>query len=543
MLFRKQIGFGRHSLLLVVCFALTACDDRGADSPAGPGGLDPPPNQAAAPEPAPTDGATLASQFCQTCHLLVPPSMLPKRIWRDTIIPRMGARLGMHNAGYDYLSKVNTGGSERERSIIGDAGVFPSAAVLSNAQWEALTDYLISNAPDDLLPPDNLPPINPNLDTLRARTWPLSRANPMTVALRIDEPSQQLLVGDMTRQSVSVLDANGRLVQELQLGRVPVNLRRANDSLWITTIGSVGPSDEPSGALLVAERLQGRYRMFPESLVLGGLRRPTYASFADLNGDGREDVVMSEFGQYLGQLAWYEGTGTDEGYRRHVLLAEAGSMTSEVRDLDGDGLPDVAAILGQNREGVHVFFNRGAGNFDYSYAVPVPPVYGSSHFSFYDFNSDGYLDILATSGDNGDYEAILKPYHGVRIYLNDTANRYTEAYFFPQNGAYKALAADFDADGDLDIVSISMFADYANRPEEGFVYLENRGALAFEASTVPEVGSGRWLTMDIGDLDGDSDVDVVLGSFVAMLTPVPDQYAQRWSESTLPVLYLENQLR
>lgn len=530
----------RRCLILFLCASIGACNQGGPDPVLDDDQTIPTSGQTTGADP---DGAALAAQYCQSCHLLVDPSMLPKRIWRDAIIPRMGARLGMHHAGYDYDSEISSGNSERERAIIQAANVYPAEPLLTSAQWNALTDYLITNAPEELAPPENLPPINSDLGILRAAPWPFSREEPTTVSVHIDEVTRRVLVGDMLRQSVSVLDSTGLLQQELQLGRVPVGIRLENESLWITTIGSMSPSDLPAGALLVAEQALNGYRIFPDSLLLEDLQRPSYASFADLNGDDIEDIVMSEFGQHLGRLAWYEGTEDPRQYVRHNLMSEPGSITSHVRDIDGNGLPDVAAVFGQSREGVHLFFNRGQGRFEHSYAVPLPPTYGSSHFGLYDFNSDGYLDILATNGDNGDYEAVLKPYHGVRIYLNDQQNQYTEAYFFPQNGAYKALAEDFDADGDLDIVSISMYADYENRPEEGFVYLQNQGDLQFEAFSIPEVSLGRWLTMDTGDVDGDGDEDVVLGSFFAAVTPVPEEYARRWSDSTMPVLYLENQSR
>ena len=59
------------------------------------------------------------------------------------------------------------------------------------------------------------------------------------------------------------------------------------------------------------------------------------------------------------------------------------------------------------------------------------------------------------------------------------------------------------------------FADYKNRPEEGFVYLENNGSFNFKAYSLPEAKQGRWLTMDAGDLDGDGKTDLVLGNFTA----------------------------
>lgn len=175
--------------------------------------------------------------------------------------------------------------------------------------------------------------------------------------------------------------------------------------------------------------------------------------------------------------------------------------------------------------------------------MQLPPVYGSSHLGLHDFNDDGFVDLLITNGDNGDYEAILKPYHGIRIYINDGKNAFSEAFFFPQNGAYKAIAEDFDQDGDLDIASVAMFADYEHRPQEGFIYLENQGNLQFEAFSIAQVDEGRWITLDAGDLDGDGDKDIILGSYVTALTPVPDRFTTKWQSSRLPVLYLENQLK
>ena len=130
-----------------------------------------------------------------------------------------------------------------------------------------------------------------------------------------------------------------------------------------------------------------------------------------------------------------------------------------------------------------------------------------------DLNKDGHLDILYTSGDNADHSVVFKNYHGVYIYLGNGTKQFEQSFFYPMNGAFKALTSDFDGDGDLDIAAISFFADYVKQPYEGFLYFEQTSDMKFKVSTNPETYKGRWLTMDVGDIDKDGDDDIVLGNF------------------------------
>lgn len=84
---------------------------------------------------------------------------------------------------------------------------------------------------------------------------------------------------------------------------------------------------------------------------------------------------------------------------------------------------------------------------------------------------------------------------------------------------YKATMKYYDDDGDLDIAAISFFADYKNHPEEGFIYLENNGNFDFHPYGPIETRSGRWLTMDAGDIDCDGRIDLVLGNFLIGNSP------------------------
>ncbi|WP_171017350.1 FG-GAP repeat domain-containing protein [Maribacter sp. ACAM166] len=88
--------------------------------------------------------------------------------------------------------------------------------------------------------------------------------------------------------------------------------------------------------------------------------------------------------------------------------------------------------------------------------------------------------------------------------------------FFPMYDCSKAMARDFDNDGDLDIIAASLFGSYQEnkKPTESIVYLMNNGNMDFSASYIPEVMHGNWLTMEVGDFNKDNLLDVVLGTYV-----------------------------
>ena len=254
--------------------------------------------------------------------------------------------------------------------------------------------------------------------------------------------------------------------------------------------------------------------------------------------------MVSAFGNHLGRFGWFEGR-EGGGFREHTLIERPGAIGSWVEDSDKDGIAEIWVLMAQAREGL-VLFRRGpGGDFVEEPVAEFHPVFGVTSFQVRDFNSDGLPDVLITNGDNGEYPSPFKRYHGVRVLLNAGGGRFREGWFLAMNGAFKALAEDFDGDGDLDIAAISYFSDYATLSGGGFLMLENVGGLNFKASTMPEAGWGRWLTMDVGDLDEDGDVDVVLGSFVAgpMGVPVPPSVLEGWKRSRSAGLVLENRRR
>ena len=212
--------------------------------------------------------------------------------------------------------------------------------------------------------------------------------------------------------------------------------------------------------------------------------------------------------------------------------------------MNNDGKLDLITMTSQAKESVIIFYQTDDLAFIADKVLEFSPVYGSSWFELVDYNQDGFLDIITVNGDNADKSYVHKPYHGMRIHLNDGMNNYTETFFYPLNGATRLISHDFDGDGDIDFGLISTFPDYSKSPQLSFVYLENEDAekYHFKTNVLENPNIGRWFLMDKGDIDKDGDMDILLSSFTYTFTPVPSNLSKQWSESNTDVLILENLL-
>ena len=439
-------------------------------------------------------GERLARTYCAACHMFPDPQLLDKATWQNGVLPAMAPRLGIP-----------------ARSLTEEMSRSPQMVVLtrgvSRADWDKIVAYYVARAPAALA--DAPRPRQPVVDPPFFATGPFVpglRSSGIITLLKVDSADDRIFVGEAASNTLRIFGYDRRLKATLTLESAPTDVISERDHILVLKVGNLAPNDEASGSLVRYDIVRGGALRYAATLI-DSLYRPVF-----VQRFGADAFLICEFGNNRGRLALYRAAGGT--YRRQVLDASPGAIRFEIRDMTGDGAPDIVALLAQGDERIVLFVNDGNGNFTTPGQVLArfPPVYGSMFFTLADFNGDGQPDILYVNGDNFDYSPVLKPYHGVRILENDGHNNFTERYFFPMYGAAHAIVADFNHDGAPDILATSNFADSLRHPEQGIVYLENLGRYEFRPYAFRVAAGSQWNVMASLDINRDGRPDVLIGA-------------------------------
>ena len=473
------------------------------------------------------DGKNLVQIHCTKCHELVPVDAITKDVWKFHALPSMAHYFGIRTYMDDYYkNEGDTSG-------------------LTLQEWRAITYYYQKLAPASPIAAKPPVPLVKDWAGFKLKTPAPAAANDIcyTTLAALDPLNHKIYTSDYVKNNFTEWNSNLKPLGSVDVpsGAVDAVFGKdnvGNNNATISCIGRIEPIDFLNGKVINVDL--NKKSSENQTLIASEVARPVQTVKGDFNKDGLEDLVVLGQGHFKGGV-YLMTQNKDHSYIQTNISDKPGAVQAVVGDFDNDGWQDLMVLFGSKDEGLWLFLNDHKGGFTAKSLLRFPPVYGSTSFQLADLDHDGKLDLIYTCGYNYHNSRILKPYHGLYIFKNMGNWNFKQQWFYPIDGCTKALTADFNGDGKLDIATIAFYADLQNNPAEGFIYFEQETPFSFKPHAVPVSQYGRWMTMDIGDVNNDGKPDIILGNY-SMGFEFQPGLKPFWSKN-LPFIVLENNFR
>jgi hypothetical protein len=444
------------------------------------------------------------ASICGSCHGVPPADILPRAAWR-----RSFEQMAMIRSGQPQPAEVRP----------------PGPTVLPDDMQRVLSHYE-RMAPERLPPAERWPAPDGSRFKRRSMAPALPGAAPTIANVRLvdldGDGTLEVIASDM-REGV-LLSGNPRQDTLGVIASIPHPSRISPADLegdgrpgfLVGDLGRLLPGDQLFGAVIwMRPQAGGGYAQ----LALEGWPRVADVRAGDFDGNGKLDLAVAAFGwRTVGRVSILENRSAEgrPALLEHLIDPRPGAVDVIPVDLNSDGKLDLVTLLSQQFETVVAYINKGTPAFTFEpnvlYKAPHAN-WGSSGMEVVDLDGDGDPDVLLTNGDSFD-DDIVKPYHGIQWLENDGGLKFRVHHLAGMPGVHRAAAADLDGDGDLDIAAAALLAGGADRDESqmpALGWLEQKRRGVFERRTLA-MGSPRHATLDVGDLEGDGDVDIAVGN-------------------------------
>jgi len=376
-------------------------------------------------------------------------------------------------------------------------GVTTAQFTVNTLAVNALTTATISTALNGIeqsslltVKPSGLPPPNSPVPFLATPLVPLTRA-PGGNGLALMLQGSGFVSGATAFWNGTQLDTTVLSNTQLQ-AFIPASDLQTNQTALIS-VANPGPVSALSNAL--PEHLS--FSVSTPTFNLSSITAsgdPAVALVADLNRDGKLDLVIGNYGS---GLSIFLGNG-DGTFGSELLLAtQLGSSSVAIGDINGDGKPDIIVGSNYNNGTIGVFLGNGDGTF-----TPAPDILlpvGSNAYegmALADVNNDGNLDILVTAGSTNS---------GVYVLLGNGDGTFQSPINVGSVVQPNSLAvADFNGDGKLDLAM-------PDGPNQAVAVLFGNGDGTFQPQ-VEFPANGYPSALVAADFNGDGLPDIAVAN-------------------------------
>ncbi len=266
------------------------------------------------------------------------------------------------------------------------------------------------------------------------------------------------------------------------------------DGILDFAVTRAGP--DPSGVVVLRGLGDGRLGM---PVTYAG-PVPYKLRTADVNGDGDLDLISVSYGDNVVSVL-LGGAGLGFTAAAPVPVGQ-GPLGLELADVNGDGHLDFA-VANQDSNSVSLRYGDGTGGFPSGAEVPTRPAPQDVDLS--DLNQDGVMDlIVGSNGPTSQDNATLAVLQGTGPATFSEVRTY-EVLPYVQS----VTAADFDADGYLDVVvGTGANVPFSDRSAPGYVTVIGGRPGSTDNIVVAKVGATAS-DVNVADLDQDGDLDIV----------------------------------